>query len=485
MSENIFDVVVIGAGPGGYVAAIRAAQDGFKTAIIEGHKLGGECLNYGCIPSKAFISAGHLLDGINNSAEMGIKASKVDVDLDKMCSWKDSIVNKLTTGVGSLLKANGVTLFNGLGSFSGLQGSYKKISVAKGIDSRSFIENKSEKTEVLAKNVIIATGSSIIEIPGFKYDGKKILNSEQALANTKIPKKIVVIGGGFIGLEIGTFYSKLKVDVTVVEATDKLLAGTDPECVRVVQKNLQKKGVKILLNTKAHSVDTKKSKCVLTVNDKDKKSTSIECDWVLVSVGRKPNTTSLGLEKIGVDKDSKGFIPVNGQLLTSVPGVYAIGDVIGGAMLAHKASKEALVAVDVIKNPQSKLDIKALPWAIFVDPEIASVGHTLESAKAAGFEPVVGKCPFAANGRALTTGHSEGFAKIIVDKNSDLVLGAHIVGPEASNLIAEVALAIEMSATASDIAETIHAHPTLPECLLEAAESVHGRAIHIFSPKKK
>lgn len=487
MAET-FDLVVIGGGPGGYVAAIRAAQLGLKTAILEGHRLGGECLNYGCIPSKALISAGHLVDKITHQGpKMGITVKGLDVNLEQLVGWKTGIVKTLTGGIGQLLKANGVKVFQGLGSFKGIgPDGVKKITVNAGVDSYDGTKSSlSGESEVEAKNVIIATGSSIVEIPSMPFDGQIILNSKQALDVSKMPKKIAVVGGGFIGLEIGTFFAKLGVDVTVVEATGTLLPGTDRECVDVVQKKLVKKGVKILLNTKAAGVKKVGTGAQLSVESPDQGKIDIDCDWVLVTVGRKPRTMGLNLDAIGLKLSERGYIPVNASLQTSIPGVYAIGDVIGNPMLAHKASKEGLVAVENILNPSVKMDIMALPWAIFVDPEIAVVGHSEESARAAGWDPVVGKCPFAANGRALTTGESEGFVKIIADKKTDRILGAHMVGPEVSNLIAEVAMAIEMGATAEDLSRTVHAHPTLPETIMEAAESVHGMAVHFFERKPR
>ncbi|MEZ4815378.1 MAG: dihydrolipoyl dehydrogenase [Bdellovibrionota bacterium] len=475
-----FDVVVIGGGPGGYVAAIRAAQEGFSTALIEYNKLGGECLNYGCIPSKALITAGHLLDKINNASTMGITVQGVKVDLAKLIDWKASIVKSLTGGVGQLLKANGVTHITGKATFSKLDGD-KKIITVEG----------EKKSEITASKVIIASGSETVHLPFLPLDGETVLGSKEALDVKKIPESIIVVGGGFIGLEIGTFYSKLGTKVTIVEATEGLLPGTDRECVDVVAKKLKKKGIEVLLKTKAKSFkkissNIKKqsnNSAELTVELEDGSTKKLTADWVLVTVGRKPRSKDLGLDKVGVKVSDRGFIEVNSHLETATPGIYAIGDVIGGAMLAHKASKEGLVAVEHMKNPATTIDVKALPWAIFVDPEIAVVGHSEESARAAGWNPVVGKCPFVANGRALTTGEAEGFAKLIVDKDSDRVLGATMVGPDVSNLIMEVAVAIEMGATSHDIALTVHAHPTLPETLMEAAEAVHGKAIHFFQRK--
>lgn len=482
-----FDVVVIGAGPGGYVAAIRSAQMGFKTAIIEGHKMGGECLNYGCIPSKALITTGHLLDKIRSADKMGIMVDGVKVELEKLIDWKAGIVKQLTGGVGSLLKANGVTSFKGVGSFIGLGvDGKKKIQIDGKTDSYDGTKVQGESQEIEADRVIIATGSETVQIPTIPFNGKTVLGSRDALEVRKIPKKIVVIGGGFIGLEIGTFYSKLGTDVTVVEATQTLLPGTDRECVDVVQKKLTKKGVKILLGAKAMGVEDKKSGGGALVQiDVAGQKQVLDCDWVLVTVGRKPRTKGLGLEKIGLTVTDRGFIEVNGRLETKVSGVFAIGDVIGGPMLAHKASREGLQAIECFKDPNAAMDVRALPWAIFVDPEIATVGHTEESARAVGWDPVVGKCPFAANGRALTTGETEGFVKIIADRKTDRVLGAHMVGPDVSNLIQEVAAVIEFGGTSEDIARMIHSHPTLPETIMEAAESVHGLAVHFFERKAR
>jgi dihydrolipoamide dehydrogenase len=486
LTPQKFDVVVIGAGPGGYVAAIRAAQMGFKTAIVEGHKMGGECLNYGCIPSKALITTGHTIDKMKEGAKYGLMADNFRVDLPKLIEWKGGIVKQLTGGVSQLLKANGVTAFAGTGTFEGLAGNVKKIRVNGSRDSY-LGGSKSDGADALleTERVIIATGSYSAEPPHLKINGKSILGSKDALDVTKTPKKIVVVGGGVIGLELGSFFTKLGTQLEVVEFAPGLLMGTDRECVDVAQKRLVKNGVKIRLETKVTAIeDQGPGKTVVHVEAKDGKKDAIDCDWALLTIGRKPRTEGLGLDKIGVKTNERGFITVNARLETNVPGVHAIGDVIGGAMLAHKASKEGLVCVETFRDPNARMDIRALPWAIFVDPEIAGVGHTEESAREAGWDPVIGKCPFAANGRALTTGDAAGFVKLIADKKTDRLLGAHMVGPEVSNLVQEVAMAIEMGATAADVARTVHAHPTLPETIMEAAESVHGMAVHIFERKK-
>ncbi|MEO5666772.1 MAG: dihydrolipoyl dehydrogenase [Bdellovibrionota bacterium] len=486
MEKKQFDVVVIGAGPGGYVAAIRAAQMGFKTAIIEGHKMGGECLNYGCIPSKALISTGHVIDKIHEGEKYGLIFEKFRVDLPKLIDWKAGIVKQLTGGVATLLKANGVTIFQGTAEFEGVSGNFKKIKVVTTLDSYDGTQKTATTDESIeGERVIIATGSTSAEFPHLKINGTSILGSKDALDVRDTPKRVVVIGGGVIGLELGSFLIKLGTEMEVVEFAPGLLTGTDRECVDVIQKRLVKKGVKIHLETKVTAVESKgKGKTLVQIERKDGTKGTIECDWALLTVGRKPRTANLKLEAIGVKLSDRGFILVNNRLETSVPGVFAIGDVIGGAMLAHKASKEGLVCVEGFKNPATTMDVRALPWAIFVDPEIAGVGHTEESARAAGWDPVVGKCPFAANGRALTTGDATGFVKLIADRKTDRLLGASMVGPEVSNLVQEVAMAIEMGATSEDVARTVHAHPTLPETIMEAAESVHNMAIHIFERKK-
>ncbi len=487
MSSQNFDVVVIGAGPGGYVAAIRAAQEGFKTAIVEGHRMGGECLNYGCIPSKALITSGHLIDKIRDAGKQGIHVPSLEVDLGKMIDWKGGIVKALTGGIAQLLKANGVTAIQGTAKFDGLAADQKKkIKVLPFEDSWDGAAVKATQDEIAltADRVIIATGSEIMQPGSLKIDGKHLLGSRDALDVREIPGKVVVIGGGFIGMEIGTFFSKLDTQVTVIEATPQVLAGTDRECVDIVVKKLTKAGVEIKTETKVLSVKADGEATLVEIETKDGKKSKITCDWALLSVGRRPRTKNLNLDSIGLKLNERGFIPVNARLETAIPGVFAIGDVIGGAMLAHKASKEGLVCVEGFKNPNVQMDAKALPWAIFVDPEIATVGHTEESARNAGWDPVVGKCPFVANGRALTTGESLGFVKLIADRKTDRLLGAHMVGPEVSNLIAEVAGFIEMGGTAADLARTIHAHPTLPETVMEAAENLHGMAIHFFDKKK-
>ncbi len=457
------DVLVIGAGPGGYVAAIRAAQKGKKVICVEREKLGGVCLNVGCIPSKAMIHASTVADRAHDAAEMGIGIGAVSIDIQKMVAWKQKIVDRLTGGVGLLFKHHKVEHVAGEATFV----TPTKVSVK----SAAGVE------EIEATDVIIATGSRPIELPAFKVDGVNVLGSTEALALSAVPKKILVIGGGYIGLEIGTFLRKLGSEVIVVEATNSLLPGQDPDLVAVVHRGLKKRKVDIQLESFAQRWEKLPTGGVRVFVKSHKGEKTFDADWILSTVGRRPNSEGLGLEKIGV-KVEKGFIGVNEQRRTNVPHVYAIGDVAGQPMLAHKASREGIVAAEVICGMPSAADYRCVPAVIFTDPEIGSVGLTEAEAKAKGYDPVVGKFPFTANGRALSMNEAEGFAKIVADRKTDVVLGLHIVGPQASELIAEGALAIEMGARVEDIAATIHAHPTLPEAIMEAAEAVHGLAIH-------
>lgn len=467
--ENIkVDNVVIGSGPGGYVAAIKLAQLGQEVLVIERENLGGVCLNVGCIPSKALINAASVMDKVHVAQEMGFSINLAEnfIDMDKLQSWKDKVVKKLTGGIGTLFKANKVKHIYGNAIFK--DKNHLEVTSSEGKQTVEF------------KNCIIATGSSAIEIPGFKFDEKKVLSSTGALALNKIPEHIVVIGGGYIGLEIGTYFLKLGSKLTVVEATPNLLPIMDQELVNVVSRKLKKKGANILLETKAKEAKVNGEKVEVTVIDKQGQEQKIDADYVMVTVGRKPNSKDIGLENIGVELD-RGFIKVNKKLQTNVPNIYAIGDIVGGFMLAHKASKEGIVAAEVIAGHKSEMDFYAMPAVVFTDPEIASVGLTEKEANDKGHKTKVGKFPFGALGKALASGESDGFVKLIIDAESESLLGLHIVGHEASSLISEGALAIEMGATAEDIALTIHPHPTLPEGIMEAAEAALGKAIHIMN----
>lgn len=464
-----FDVVVIGAGPGGYVAAIRSAQLGFKTAIIEREYMGGVCLNVGCIPSKAMITATHLLHKAqHNFKEMGLNIKGgIDVDMKQLVSWKQSVSDKMAGGVKQLLKGNGVTILMGEAEFK----NSKELSV-----------KSSAGTEVVtAKHFIVATGSRPIEIPGFKFDEKDICSSTGALAFDSIPKRVVTIGGGYIGLEISSYLRKLGTEVTVVEAQTSLLAGVvDPDCAAVVAKKAEKSGIKVLYGAKAKGQKKVKDGYEVTVeiNGKDE---VIKTDKILVTVGRRPNGDQMNLKAAGIAVDERGFIKVDAQRRTNVSNIFAIGDICGQPMLAHKASHEGVLVAEVIKGINRVYDAKMVPAVVFTDPEIAAAGMTEAEAKAKGFNDLlIAKFPFAANGRAVSMMETDGFVKMIADKKTHILLGVHIVGPEASNLISEAALAIEMGARLEDLALTIHPHPTLGETMMEAAEATLGHAIHII-----
>ncbi|NDD30764.1 MAG: dihydrolipoyl dehydrogenase [Proteobacteria bacterium] len=465
MAEYTADCAVIGAGPGGYVSAIRMAQLGKRVVVIEKDRLGGTCLNYGCIPSKALIHAAGLVDKIREQApDMGIKVSDPEIDMPKMIAWKDSVVSKLTGGIGQLFKANKIQTVFGTARYK----NRKQIEVT-GADGTHLITCESS---------VVATGGWPFELPNIPFDRVDVISSKEALELQEVPKRLLVIGGGIIGLEIGTFCMKLGAKVTVVEMMDQMLPGQDPDLVAVVTRKLKKRGVKMHVKSRAKAVEKQRDGSLKAIVETPEGEITIECDKVLVAVGWKPNTAGLDLEKVGVVVNPRGFIGTDDALRTTADGIWAIGDVVGGPLLAHKASKEGLIAAESISGKPTVRDWRAMPAAIFTDPEIASVGLTAAQAKEQGYEVQVGKFPFAANGRALSTNENEGYAQIVTDKANGLVLGMHVVGPEASNLIAEGALAIEMGAVVEDIALTVHTHPTLPEVLMEAAEATLGHAIH-------
>jgi dihydrolipoamide dehydrogenase len=457
------EALVIGAGPGGYVAGIRLGQLKKKALVVERDKPGGICLNVGCIPSKALINVAKYYDKVRHGAEIGILADNLRVDMAKMQSWKGEVVSKLTGGVRTLLKANGCDYRTGTA----------RLVSANVVE----IVGKDGKTTVEAENVVIATGSRPIEVPGFAFDGNRIVDSTGALDFAAVPERLVVIGGGYIGIEIGTLYAKLGGQVTVVEALPSILAGNDPEIVQLVARKLKKLGVEIVTGAKARSWVEKAGRAAVTVELEGKEAT-FEADKVLVAVGRRPNSEGLGLEEVGV-KLQGGFVTVDRRRATTVPGIYAIGDVAGQPMLAHKASREAEVVADVIAGHQAEFDVRCIPAVIFSDPEVASAGLTAAEAGQRGLQIKVGKFPFAALGRAIANADTDGFVKVVIDAASHEVLGIQVVGNGASDIIAEAALAIEMGALAEDISLTIHAHPTLPEAIMEAAKASLGEAIHI------
>ena len=472
MSEQKFDAVVIGAGPGGYPAAIRLGQLKVKTAVIEREYFGGVCLNVGCIPSKAVIHASKMFEKMGHASDLGIGISAPPtLDMKKLQTWKGGVVTKLTTGVRTLLKGNGVEIIEGTA----------KIEKAGADGHRIVVEGKSGKQTIIAKNIVIATGSRPTEIPGFKIDQKRIIDSTGALALDAVPPRMIVIGGGYIGLELGMVYAKFGSKVTVVEALPRLLNSMDKDCVGVVDRKLKKMGVEVMLSTKAKSWEDKGDRAVLTVEMEGGKTATIDADKILMSIGRRPNSENLGLETLGV-KVERGFLQVDDHLRTNVGGIYAIGDVVGGMMLAHKATKEGEVVAEVIAGHKAAFDVRTIPAVVFTDPEIASTGLTEDEAKQKGHtELKVGKFPFAALGRALSVNDTDGFVKVIADAKTGELLGVHIVGNGASDLISEAALAIEMGAVAEDLRLTIHPHPTLSEAMMEAAAVALGEAIHVIN----
>ncbi|MCL6575101.1 dihydrolipoyl dehydrogenase [Kyrpidia sp.] len=456
------DLLIIGGGPGGYVAAIRAAQLGKKVTLVERDKLGGVCLNVGCIPSKALIAAAHRYEDAKKLGEIGIEAGDVRVDFSKVQTWKQGVVDKLTGGVASLMKANKVEVIKGEALFAN--------------DREARVINGYEANRYRFNQCIIATGSRPIELKDLPFGGR-VISSTEALALQEIPKRLVVIGGGYIGIELGTVFAKFGTQVTVLEGTESILPTFEKEVLRLVERRLKKLNVTVVTSAMAKGVEETADGVTVTASVKGEEQ-RYEADYVLVTVGRRPNTEDLGLDMAGV-RTEKGLIQVDKQGRTSVGHIFAIGDVVPGPALAHKASYEGKVAAEAAAGEASEVDYRVIPAVVFSDPEIAVVGLSESEAKEKGLDVVTGRFPFAANGRALSLADAEGFVKLVADKSSGELLGAQIVGPEASDLIAEAALAIEMGATLEDVALTIHAHPTLGEVMMEAAEVGLGRPVHI------
>ncbi len=462
-----YDLIIIGAGPGGYVAAIRAAQLGMKVACIEKETtLGGTCLNIGCIPSKALLNSSEkFIEFKNHAEEHGIKAGKVDLDLSKLMQQKDKIVKQLTAGIGYLFKKNKITHLNGTASF---------------VDKQNIKVKSSKEVTLSAKNFIIATGSSSMERPGITVDEKNIVTSTGALSLSAVPKTMLVIGGGYIGLEMGSVWSRLGTKVTVVEKLDRIVPTMDNEIATEFMKSLEKQGLEFKLSHKVVATKSGSKDVEVTMeSEKDKKQIKDKFNVVLMSIGRKPNTEKLNLEKIGVKLNDHKAIEVDKQFKTSVDGIYAIGDVAPGPMLAHKAEEEGVACVEIINGQKTHMNYDTIPAIVYTNPEVASVGKTEEELKESKVEYKVGKFPFMANGRALTTSETEGFVKILADKKTDAILGAHIIGHDAGQLVAEIVTAMEFGGSAEDIARICHAHPTTSEAVKEAALNVEGRAIHI------
>ena len=465
--ENNFDVVVIGGGPGGYVCAIRAAQLGLKTACVESRgALGGTCLNVGCIPSKSLLNLSENFHKAKKDFnQQGIEISDIKLNIDKMMSNKNKSIQVLTKGVEFLFKKNKVTYLKGKGVL------FSKNDVV--------VYNNNKKENYKAKNIVIATGSDVTSVPGIKIDEKNIISSTGALSLDKVPNKLVVIGGGYIGLEMGSVWSRLGAEVTVIEYLDYITPGMDREISKEFQKILNKQGIKFKLNSKVNSVKNKNDSVLVEFTDnKDKKNQTIEADKVLVSVGRKPYTEGLNLSKIGVIKDEKGRIKVNEKLQTSISNIYAIGDVIKGPMLAHKAEDEGIAVAEILAGQAGHVNYDVIPGVIYTSPEVATVGKTEEQLKSENKSYKVGKFPFLANSRAKVNNETEGFVKILADSITDKVLGVHIIGPHCGDMIAEMALAMEFGASSEDIARTCHAHPTHTEAIKEAALAVDKRPIH-------
>jgi len=465
--ENNFDVIIIGGGPGGYVCAIRAAQLGLKTACIESRgALGGTCLNVGCIPSKSLLNLSENFHKAKKDFnQQGIEISDIKLNIDKMMSNKNKSIQILTKGVEFLFKKNKVTYLKGKGVL------FSKNDVV--------VYNNNKKENYKAKNIVIATGSDVASLPGITIDEKNIISSTGALSLNKVPKKLLVIGGGYIGLEMGSVWSRLGAEVTVIEYLDCITPGMDREISQEFQKILHKQGIKFKLNSKVSSVKNKNNSVLVTFTDnKTSKNETMEADKVLVSVGRKPYTEGLNLSKIGIKKDDKGRIKVNEKLQTSVNNIYAIGDVIKGPMLAHKAEDEGIAVAEILAGQAGHVNYDVIPGVVYTSPEVATVGKTEEQLKSENKTYKVGKFPFLANSRAKVNNETEGFVKILADSNTDKVLGVHIIGPHCGDMIAEMALAMEFGASAEDIARTCHAHPTHTEAIKEAALAVDKRPIH-------
>ena len=464
MSEK-FDVTVIGGGPGGYVCAIRLAQLGFKTACVESRStLGGTCLNIGCIPSKNLLNLSENFHKAKNFEKIGIETGNIKLNLEKMMKNKEKAVTVLTKGVEFLFKKNKVTLFKGIGSLK----SNKEI----------IIKKENDEIIINSDKIVISTGSEPVSLPNIEFDENKILSSTGALSLKKLPKSMVVVGGGYIGLEMGSVWSRLGTEVNVIEFLDHITPGMDKEISNEFMKILKKQGIKFNLNTKVDKIIKNKDSVSIQTLDKEGKKNNFDADVVLISVGRKPYTKDLNLKKNGVETDQKGKIKVNKNFETSIKNIYAIGDVIDGPMLAHKAEEEGIAVAELIAGQAGHVNYDIIPGVIYTSPEVACVGKTEEQLKEKSINYKIGKFPFMANSRAKAIEQPDGFVKILADSKTDKVLGVHIIGPHAGEMIAEMSIAMEFGASSEDIARTCHAHPTFSEAIKEAALSVDKRQIH-------
>jgi dihydrolipoamide dehydrogenase len=469
MADTIYDLIVIGSGPGGYVCAIRAAQLGLRTALVEKDKtFGGTCLNVGCIPSKALLHASELYEQTGHTfAKMGIKVGAPKLDLAAMMKFKDEGVDGNVKGVAFLLKKNKVDTFIGVGRIA----APGKVEVKSGDGKAQVLDTKA---------IVVATGSDVARLPGITIDEKRVVSSTGALVLDKVPERMLVIGAGVIGLELGSVWRRLGSQVVVVEFLDRILPGMDNEVCRQFQRLLEKQGISFKLSSKVTSVDASGNRLKAKVEPASGGAAeTIEADVVLVSVGRVPYSNGLGLDEVGVKKDNRGRVVIDDHFATNVRGIYAIGDVIAGPMLAHKAEDEGVAVAEIIAGQAGHVNYDVIPNVVYTYPEIASIGKSEEELKAAGVAYNAGKFPFTANGRAKVNLQTEGFVKILADAKTDRVLGVHIMGPDAGNMIAEAAVAMEFGAAAEDIARTCHAHPTLTEAVKEAALAVGKRSIHM------
>ncbi len=465
MTEK-FQATVIGGGPGGYVCAIRLAQLGFKTACIESRgTLGGTCLNIGCIPSKSLLNLSEYFDRAKNFSKIGIEISELKLNLKKMMQNKDKSVTVLTKGVEFLFKKNKITYFKGIGKL-------------KSKNAITIVDKDNKEKTINSENIIISTGSEPLSLPGIEFDEKNIISSTGALSLNEVPKKLIVVGGGYIGLEMGSVWSRLGSEVHVIEFLDHIIPGMDKEISIEFMKVLKKQGLKFHLETKVNKIVKNSRGVEIETSDKNGSKNKFESDVVLISVGRKPYTKNLNLEQLGIEKDEKKRIKVNKKFQTNINNIFAIGDVINGPMLAHKAEEEGIAVAEIIAGQFGHVNYDLIPSVIYTSPEVAAIGKTEEQLKEKNIKYKIGKFPFMANSRAKAIDEPDGFVKILADATTDKVLGVHLIGPHAGELIAEMAIAMEFGASSEDIARTCHAHPTFSEAVKEAALSVEKRQIH-------